>query len=102
MRSQVVHFYQGLYMKTNTWCPTVDGLQFASIEEDERLSLERDFSKEEVIQVIKEMVIREMQENYYLIFFMFASQLYFYVLGPSSLLGYQYFNLGSKVIFVIR
>ena len=30
----------------------------------------------------------EMQENYYLILFMFASQLYFYVLGFSSLLGY--------------
>ena len=46
--------------------------------------------------------MREMQENYYLILFIFASQLYFYVLGPSSLLGYQYLNLGSKVIFVIR
>ena len=34
------------------------------------------------------MVMREMQENYYLILFIFASQLYFYVLGPSSLLGY--------------
>ena len=33
-------------------------------------------------------LMREMQENYYLILFMFASQLYFYVLGPSSLLGY--------------
>ena len=30
----------------------------------------------------------EMQENYYLVLFMFASQLYFYVLGPISLLGY--------------
>ena len=30
----------------------------------------------------------EMNENYYLILFMFASQLYFYVLGPSCLLGY--------------
>ena len=30
----------------------------------------------------------ETQENYYLLLFMFASQLYFYVLGPSSLLGY--------------
>ena len=29
----------------------------------------------------------EMQENY-LVLFMFASQLYFYVLGPISLLGY--------------
>ena len=36
---------------------------------------------------IKELM-REMQENYYLILFMFVSQLYFYVLGPSSLLGY--------------
>ena len=33
-------------------------------------------------------MMREMQENYYLILFMFASQLYFYVLGLSSLLGY--------------
>ena len=33
-------------------------------------------------------VMREMQENYYLVSFMFASQLYFYVLGPISLLGY--------------
>ena len=33
-------------------------------------------------------MMREMQENYYSILFMFASQLYFYVLGFSSLLGY--------------
>ena len=32
--------------------------------------------------------MREMQENYYLILFIFTSLLYFYVLGPSSLLGY--------------
>ena len=31
---------------------------------------------------------REMEENYCLVLFMFASQLYFYVLGPISLLGY--------------
>ena len=30
----------------------------------------------------------EAKENYYLILFMFASQLYFYILGPSNLLGY--------------
>ena len=46
--------------------------------------------------------MRETQEDYYLVLLIFASQLYFYVLSPSSLLGYQYFNLGSKVIFVIR
>ena len=34
------------------------------------------------------LMMREMQENYNLILFMFASQLYFYVLGSSSLLGY--------------
>ena len=33
-------------------------------------------------------MMREMQENYYLILCIFASQLYFYVLGFISLLGY--------------
>ena len=46
--------------------------------------------------------MREMQENYYLVLFMFVSQLYFYVLGPSSLLGYWYFNLEVRLFFVIR
>ena len=30
----------------------MDGLEFASIEEDEQLDLERDFSKEEVVMVL--------------------------------------------------
>ena len=33
-------------------------------------------------------VTRETQEDFYLVLFMFAIQLYFYVLGFSSLLGY--------------
>ena len=33
-------------------------------------------------------MILEMQEDFYLVLFMFASQLYFYILGPSSLLDY--------------
>ena len=33
-------------------------------------------------------VMQEAQEDYYLVLFMFASQLYFYILGPSSLLDY--------------
>ena len=33
----------------------MDGLEFTSIEEDERLELERDFSKEEVVKVLQEM-----------------------------------------------
>ena len=33
----------------------MDGLEFSSIEEDERLELERYFSKEEVVKVLQEM-----------------------------------------------
>ena len=46
--SQVVQFYQDLYTETNMWRPTMDGLDFSCIGEDDRLSLEREFSKEEV------------------------------------------------------
>ena len=48
VRSQLVLFYQGLYEETEVGHPTMDGLDFACIEEDERLSLE-EFTKEEVI-----------------------------------------------------
>ena len=33
-------------------------------------------------------MMQETQKDYYLVLFIFASQLYFYVLGSSSLLGY--------------
>ena len=33
----------------------MDGLEFDCIEEDERLVLERDFSKEEVVKVLQKM-----------------------------------------------
>ena len=33
----------------------MDGLDFACIEEEERQSLEKEFTKEEVIQVLREM-----------------------------------------------
>ena len=33
----------------------MDGLEFARIEEGERLELERDFSKEKVVKVLQEM-----------------------------------------------
>ena len=55
VRSQLVLFYQGLYKETEVGLPTMDGLAFACIEEDERLSLEKEFTKEEVIQVLREM-----------------------------------------------
>ena len=55
VRSQLVLFYQGLYEETEVGHPTVDGLDFACIGEDERLSLEKEFTEEEVIQVLREM-----------------------------------------------
>ena len=55
VRSKVVNFYQRLYTKSDSWHPSMDGLGFARIEEDERLELERDFSKEEVVKVLFEM-----------------------------------------------
>ena len=55
MRSQLVLFYQGLYEETKLGRPSMDGLYFACIEEEERQSLEKEFTMEEVIQVLKEM-----------------------------------------------
>ena len=55
VRSKVVNFYQRLYTETDSWRLSMDGLEFARIEEDERLKLERDFSKEEVVKVLHEM-----------------------------------------------
>ena len=55
VRSQLVFFYQGLYKEIEAWRPTMDRLDFACIEEEERLSLEKEFSNEEVIQVLREM-----------------------------------------------
>ena len=55
VRSKVVHFYQGLNTESDTWRPSMDGLEFASIEEDKQIVLERDFTKEEVVKVLQEM-----------------------------------------------
>ena len=55
VQSQVVQFYQNLYTETGMWRLTMDGLDFACIREDERVSLEKEFSKEEVTQVLMEM-----------------------------------------------
>ena len=41
--------------------------------------------------------MQETRENYYLALFIFASQLYFYILGPSNLLSYLYFNLEARL-----
>ena len=44
-----------MYTDSDTWHPSMDVLKFARIEEGERLELERDFSKEEVVKVLQEM-----------------------------------------------
>ena len=49
VRSQLVLFYQGLYKETDLGRPSMDGLDFAYIEVEERLSLEKEFTKEEVL-----------------------------------------------------
>ena len=55
VRYQLVLFYQGLFEENEVWSPTMDGLDFACIGEEERVSLEKEFSEEEVIQVLREM-----------------------------------------------
>ena len=49
VRSQLVLFYQGLYKETDLGRPSMDGLDFACTVEEERLSLEKEFTKEEVL-----------------------------------------------------
>ena len=46
----------------------------------------------------QEIMMWETQEDFYLVLFMFASQLYFYALGPSSLLAISILIFGSKII----
>jgi hypothetical protein len=55
IREKVVHFYESLYQEVETWRPTVDGLEFEMITENESAILERQFDKEEVLQVVKDL-----------------------------------------------
>ena len=45
IRDQVVGFYKNLYWESESWRPIVNGLEFSSLDESKRLSLERDFEK---------------------------------------------------------
>ena len=51
---QVVDFYKRLYQEPKAWRPTIDGLEFACLDEIERAMLEREFEKEEIIEALKE------------------------------------------------
>ena len=39
IQDQVVGFYKSLYQEPEAWRPTVDGLDFASLDESDRFSL---------------------------------------------------------------
>ena len=54
IQDQVVGFYKSLYQEPEDWRPTVNGLDFASLDEFDRLSLEREFDREEIIAALKE------------------------------------------------
>ena len=54
IQDQVVGFYKSLYQETESWRPTIDGLEFANLDEIDRLTLEREFEKEEIIAALQE------------------------------------------------
>ena len=55
IREKVVHFYESLYQESETWRPTVDGLEFAVITTNDNALVERQFDKDEVLQVVKDL-----------------------------------------------
>ena len=54
IQEQVVGFYKSLYQEPEDWRPTIDGLDFARLDEVDRLSLEREFDREEIIAALRE------------------------------------------------
>ena len=50
----MLEFYKKLYRELEFWRATIDGLEFACLDEAVRLSLEREF-EEEVLVAIKEV-----------------------------------------------
>ena len=55
IQDQVVGFYKSLYQEPEAWRPTFDGLDFASLDEFDRFSLEREFDREEIIAALQEV-----------------------------------------------
>ena len=49
-----MEFYKNLYQEPKSWRPTIDGLEFACLDESKRLSLETEFDKEEILAILKE------------------------------------------------
>ena len=55
IQDQVVGFYKSLYQETESWRPTIDGLEFANLDEIDRVTLEREFEKEEIIATLRKV-----------------------------------------------
>ena len=53
--NQVVQFYKNLYKETEGWRPLVGGLEFDCIRDMERVWLERNFEREEILQVVNDL-----------------------------------------------
>ena len=49
VRHQIVQFYENLHLETEGWRPKVDGLNLASIGEDECRMLERPLDRKSVV-----------------------------------------------------
>jgi hypothetical protein len=54
-RDRVVHFYQTLYQETESWRPSVDDLEFDSLDGEDAHLLEQPFDKEEILQALREI-----------------------------------------------
>ncbi|XP_050280616.1 uncharacterized protein LOC126721610 [Quercus robur] len=54
IQDQVVGFYKALYQETESWRPTIDGLEFANLDETDQIALEREFEKEEILAALQE------------------------------------------------
>jgi hypothetical protein len=55
VKEHVVQFYRNLYSEQSNWRPRMDNLAFSSIDEEEKVWLEREFEEVEVWEVMKDM-----------------------------------------------
>ena len=53
--AHVVQFYKTLYQEPKGWGPFVEGLEFDSLGDMERVWLERKFEREEIFQVVRDL-----------------------------------------------
>ena len=52
----LVNFYSCLFSDDDVRCPLLDDLDFSSIDEEDNIVLDKPFTKEEVLGVVKDMV----------------------------------------------